>query len=281
MASIMSRPQCVEAWCGRAISEAGVCKRNSCYESEVCLSICRAHFFNLKSWHYSVLVWDYYGSLSFGPCILCLMGLIFTFSIPHQVEFIMGSSLKKRSEKHNSHIPSYVTFYFTDFFKMPVRNILSSVCLKFSKFFQLSSMQYMRLCVFSLSILLLMIVRIRVLYLIIIIKSEIWPICHCLGLGHEAMVCAVCLSICLFFTLQVIKSLAIQVQLYVSVPIASACNFNLIGFSKLLLFVLKISINNRQVYLIMKSMGSNRTSAISKDTSHCEWTNELRWNICC
>ena len=39
------------------------------------------------------------------------------------------------------------------------------------------------------------IVRIRVLYLIIIIKSEVWPICHCLGLGHETMVCAVCLPV--------------------------------------------------------------------------------------
>ena len=32
---------------------------------------------------------------------------------------------------------------------------------------------------FSLPISLMMIVRIRVLYLIIIIKSEVWPICHC------------------------------------------------------------------------------------------------------
>ena len=34
----------------------------------------------------------------------------------------------------------------------------------------------------------------RVLSLIIIVKSEVWPICHCLGLGHETIVCAVCLS---------------------------------------------------------------------------------------
>ena len=31
--------------------------------------------------------------------------------------------------------------------------------------------------------------------LIIIIKSEVWTIIHCLGLGHETMVCAVCLFI--------------------------------------------------------------------------------------
>ena len=43
----------------------------------------------------------------------------------------------------------------------------------------------------------MMIGRIRVLYLSIIIKSEIWPICNCLRLSHEKMVCAICLSISL------------------------------------------------------------------------------------
>ena len=33
-----------------------------------------------------------------------------------------------------------------------------------------------------------------VLYHIIIIKSEVWTINHYLGLGHETMVCAVCLA---------------------------------------------------------------------------------------
>ena len=33
-----------------------------------------------------------------------------------------------------------------------------------------------------------------VLYLIIIIKPEVWVINQCLGLGHETMVCAVCLT---------------------------------------------------------------------------------------
>ena len=32
----------------------------------------------------------------------------------------------------------------------------------------------------------------------IIIKSEVWPICHCLRSGNETMVCAVCLSIFLW-----------------------------------------------------------------------------------
>ena len=37
--------------------------------------------------------------------------------------------------------------------------------------------------------------RIYILCLIIIIKSEVWTITHCLGLGHETMVCTVCFSI--------------------------------------------------------------------------------------
>ena len=37
----------------------------------------------------------------------------------------------------------------------------------------------------------MMVVRIRVLCLIIIMKSEVWPICHCLGLRRETIVCAV------------------------------------------------------------------------------------------
>ena len=52
------------------------------------------------------------------------------------------------------------------------------------------------ICVFSLRISFVMIERICVRYLIIIIKWEVWGICHCLGLGHETMVRAVCLSTC-------------------------------------------------------------------------------------
>ena len=66
---------------------------------------------------------------------------------------------------------------------------VSSVCLRFSQFSQLSFMQYMGLCLLS-SPIPLIIVRICILYLIIIIKSDLWSIFHCLGLGHETMVCA-------------------------------------------------------------------------------------------
>ena len=37
--------------------------------------------------------------------------------------------------------------------------------------------------------------NIYILCFIIIIKSEVWTITHCLGLGNETMVCAVCLSV--------------------------------------------------------------------------------------
>ena len=80
-------------------------------------------------------------------------------------------------------------------YKMPVRYILSSVWVRLSIFSPLSIIQYVGLYVFSLPISLVMIERIYILCLIIIIKSEVWTITHCLGLGHETMVSAVCLSI--------------------------------------------------------------------------------------
>ena len=51
------------------------------------------------------------------------------------------------------------------------------------------------LYVFGLPISLVKIEGIYILCLIIIIKLEVWTITHCLGLGHETMVSAVCLSI--------------------------------------------------------------------------------------
>ena len=89
-------------------------------------------------------------------------------------------------------------------YKIPVRYILSSVWVRLSIFSQLSIIQYVELCVFSLPIF-LVIEKMYLLCLIIIIKSEVWTITHCLGLGHEAMVCAVCLSIflCVYFILTI------------------------------------------------------------------------------
>ena len=53
-------------------------------------------------------------------------------------------------------------------------------------------------CVFSVYPSPLWWLREYILCLIIIIKSEVWTITHCLGLGHETMVCTVCLSIFLY-----------------------------------------------------------------------------------
>ena len=80
-------------------------------------------------------------------------------------------------------------------YKMPVRYILSSVWARLSIFSLLFIIQYVGLYVFSLLISLVMIERIYILCLIINIKSVVWTINHCLGLGHELMVSAVCFSI--------------------------------------------------------------------------------------
>ena len=87
---------------------------------------------------------------------------------------------------------------------------LPSVCLRLSQFSQLSFMQYMGLCVSSLPISFMVIVKIYELYLIIVIKPEEWHTCHCLGLCHETMVCAVCLSISLCFGIK-IKEIQMEV----------------------------------------------------------------------
>ena len=72
------------------------------------------------------------------------------------------------------------------------RYIVSSVCLRLSRFSQLDFMQYMGPCVFSLSIFHVVIVRICDFYLIIIIKLKVRTVCYCVRIGHETMVCAEC-----------------------------------------------------------------------------------------
>ena len=94
------------------------------------------------------------------------------------------------------HITLHHYHHYADVFEgMLVKYILPRVCLRLSKLSQLSFIHYMLLCVFNLPIYLMVIVRIRAPYLIIIIKSEVWPICHCLGLSHEISLCAVCIFI--------------------------------------------------------------------------------------
>ena len=91
-------------------------------------------------------------------------------------------------------------------YKMPVRYITSGVWARLSIFSPLSIIHYVGLYVFSLPISLVMIERIYILCLIIIIKSEVWTITHCLGLGHETMVSAVCLFIFFWYTYTQIES---------------------------------------------------------------------------
>ena len=97
---------------------------------------------------------------------------------------------------HYHHCANFIWRHWN--YKMPVRYNLSSVWVRSSIFPQLSIIQYVGLCVFSLHIPFVMIEWIYILCLIIIIKSEVWTITHCLGLGHETMECTVCLSIFLW-----------------------------------------------------------------------------------
>ena len=98
------------------------------------------------------------------------------------------------TSSHHHHCANFIWRHWT--YKMPVRYNLSSVWVRLSIFSQLSIIQYVGLCVFSLPISFVMIERIYIyFFLIIIIKSEVWIITQCLWLGHETMVCAVCLSI--------------------------------------------------------------------------------------
>ena len=97
----------------------------------------------------------------------------------------------------------------------------------------------MGLCVFDLPISFVMIERIYILCLIIIIKSEVWTIAYCLGLGNETMVCAVCLSIfllsanyfCLFYIDGLIK---IKQSLYrPNLSLIASLKYLLIGSSEI------------------------------------------------
>ena len=75
---------------------------------------------------------------------------------------------------------------------------LSDIFCRVCKIKHILSVIHYTICglhVFSLPISLVMIERIYILCLIIIIKSKVWTITHSLGLGHETMVSAVCLSI--------------------------------------------------------------------------------------
>ena len=149
-------------------------------------------------------------------CLRCLLHhilslIVYTFQENREfifiniVQFMMSANSRIRfglqivfvclyiTLSHYHHCANFIWRHWT--YKMPVRYNLSSVWVRLSTFSQLSIIQYVGLCVFSLPISFVMIESIYILCLIIIIKSEVWSITHCLGLGHERMVCAVYLSI--------------------------------------------------------------------------------------
>ena len=78
---------------------------------------------------------------------------------------------------HYHHCANFIWRHWT--YKMPVRYNLSSVWVRLSIFSQLSIIQYLGLCVFSLPISFVMIESIYIPCLIIIIKSKVWTITHC------------------------------------------------------------------------------------------------------
>ena len=94
-------------------------------------------------------------------------------------------------------------------YKMLVGYILSSVWVRlsiFCIFSQLSTIQYVGLCfsvLLAISLVMIENIYIYILCLIIIRKSEVWTIIHCLGLDHETMVCAVSLSIIFWLGLMI------------------------------------------------------------------------------
>ena len=146
---------------------------------------------------------------------------------------------------HYHHCANFIWRHWT--YKMPVRYNLLSVWVRLSIFSQLSIIQYVGLCVFSLPISFVMIERIYILCLIIIIKSEVWTITHCLGLGHETMVCAVCLSIFLWHGTKGCESLWCWTQ-YVTL------DFDLTHDLILNSWILKLKFWNRSFFLGMEGL---------------------------
>ena len=120
-----------------------------------------------------------------------LSGRYLTLSLTDRIRLFVHYTISTSSLS----LCKLIWWHWTD--KMPVRYVLSSVWVRLSIFSQLSIIQYMGLCVFSLHISLVMIEGIYILCLIIINKSDVWTVSHCLDPGHETMVYIVCLSILL------------------------------------------------------------------------------------
>ena len=107
------------------------------------------------------------------------------------VQFMMSSNIIRLFVHNTISLSSLCKLIWRHLtYKMPVRYILSSVWVRLSIFSQLYNIWG---CVFSVCQSPLWWLRWYLLCLIIKIKSEVWTITHCLGLGHETMLCTICL----------------------------------------------------------------------------------------
>ena len=155
-------------------------------------------------------------------------------------------------------------------YKMPVRHTLSNVWVRLSIFSPLSILQYVGLFVFSLPISLVMIEIIYILCLIIIIKSEVWTVTHCLGLGHETMVSAVCLSIFLFFWHKLVWHWSCEIDFFLLVRSGGEIDWDIIiGQSIILETNLKIKHSPLTVQIRASHLPvSPRTMHVTQNSYH-------------
>ena len=125
---------------------------------------------------------------------------------------------------------------------------------------------------FNLPISFVIIEKIYILCLIIIIKSEVWTITHCLRLGHERMVCAVCLSIFLSaFGLNILFSV---IQSIISANIyndASTVKFILITASDELGLVKAV---------VFQSFAHIHVTNITNCAHPCQWATIFALGLC-
>ena len=54
------------------------------------------------------------------------------------------------------------------------------------------------------------------------IKSEVWTIIYCLGLGHETIVCAICLSVFLSISFVIFTDTFTSVYVHISGPVQNS-----------------------------------------------------------
>ena len=147
----------------------------------VCLRCCYIIFCHLLLIHsgkteilFSVLLCSLWWVQIVGCLLVCRLGL-FICTLSHLIIIIAQTYLKTLNLQNACQI------YFVE-------------CIRLSLFLSYSLCNIWG-CVFSVYQFPLWWLREYTLCLINIIKSEVWAIIHCLGLGHETMVCAVCLCI--------------------------------------------------------------------------------------